>query len=1292
MMVTHASHGKSLPSLARSARNELTFRQLSQSNPDSPISAAEAASELDAIWDEFLSGSTVGDVVYDSIEPICDFPKFDFASIQASTNAAITVQEESRDSSHVSESCCRADDLPAADHNVADAVLRAPAPVTAQNLKAFEGHFLAADLGAQSSESSKTLGAISENGSVSGVVLSSPRLTKGRHGLVVEIPNLHLSSPPSHYAPFFPSAPRKSELDALEEIRSALPRLPEGLNFVEIQLDDFSVYRDTATNPAEMCCLHHLDTKWGYKDFWFDGIISAGSKRFYVDRVPINTMPIDGYGREVSHTVCDKVWLQSKFCQDSDVYYKLGQPTPAYRRFFDPFMCIADLAKHFVDFLAAKFEEKVRVSIRHFRSEFRDWVLATHGNLVDGWLSQHPSGDYRSSIVANIGYLHKESMSVLARDGHDGRDDVYFHSIWAEILDLDQYPPRLCKGGSSNQNPTIVTRYTFELFSHLPFGSCLRNYPTSSKTLALIDQTSTVRSLESARPMNLLRSNGRHFPAHDKAISCVRPGDTISTSRDDKESGSRWERETAYGFADADRWFALVQAVRTNRAGFKEFEVIWYYRPVDTLCGLMKYPWSHELFLSDHCSCHEKYKIQEHEVLGFHDVEFGGDSETQSEFFCRQVYLSEDRKWQSLQERHLRCHHRSSASHVSEKYETGETFLVQVHRGDSRSEPCELVKHNADSDRRLFTFRRLWRRSEVDPATPPAPCNELVYSSQFVTCDARQVVGRCSVRFFNEGAKIPTPYDRDGVGCMFFITCQEVIGPDGSFCLVPLRTAPESLKQGFDPAASATRLNGLDLFCGGGNFGRGLEEGGAVQMKWANDYDKTAMHTYMANSEHSQLTSPFLGSIDELHKLASNGDFSEAVPAIGTVDFISAGSPCPGFSRFTNDKTTSKQRKNQSLVAAYASFVDLYRPKYGILENVPGIIQPKADRDQDVFSQLLCAIVGLGYQAQLFLLDASSQGSAQRRTRVFLTFAAPGHRLPDRPQQSHSHPPGTYEQRLGRLPNGEAIAQREIPTTTPFPFTDFVRATRGLPKIYDGQPDTCIPFPDHRVSFGMSRLIKRRVSLIPKRPWGMNFRTASAGVLSAAERNLFAIPLTSAIQKKSNSYGRMHPHRLMETIMTKQHPGDHKGGRVLHWDEDRGITVMEARRGQGFPDEEVILGGPREQYKIVGNSVAREVALALGLAFREAWVASYGGTEPFIRAKKESSSGTSNSTLMRRPEVPDTLPPEKKATLMVAMPSFSSVEAADGQGPVQKRYAEHVGVSMAAAATTTLLPKRPRHV
>ncbi|RFU75410.1 dna methyltransferase dim-2 [Trichoderma arundinaceum] len=125
--------------------------------------------------------------------------------------------------------------------------------------------------------------------------------------------------------------------------------------------------------------------------------------------------------------------------------------------------------------------------------------------------------------------------------------------------------------------------------------------------------------------------------------------------------------------------------------------------------------------------------------------------------------------------------------------------------------------------------------------------------------------------------------------------------------------------------------------------------------------------------------------------------------------------------------------------------------------------------------------------------------------------------------------------------------------------------------------------------------------------------------MTAAERQFFvsagdvmdASRQPMAAQPGSRSYGRMFPNKLFDTIVTAQTPSDAKNGRLLHWRESRLITIMEARRAQGLRDEEVLLGDPITQYRIVGNSVAREVAVALGITFREAWVAS-------LRKNKES--------------------------------------------------------------------------
>ncbi|KAG5926835.1 hypothetical protein E4U42_002913 [Claviceps africana] len=1035
--------------------------------------------------------------------------------------------------------------------------------------------------------------------------------------LTVDIPDSHTTSPRSCYVPFTPCATEKKEAEALAILQQVLEKTqPQtDLDFIELSLKDFSVYYDTPLYPCAMRCLHHLDTKRLHSNFYVDGILSVADTAIFIRHVPISIVPIGNYACLDSHSVRDQIWLQSELCHGSktlsNIFYKLETPAEEYKRFFEPFAWVADLAKHIIDFMFIMADKKVKVSIYHFRRAFSAWLPTVHGGSIEfaQWFAKRPSDDFRTSVVANIAFIYKEAFSVL------GEEETHFHTIWQEVQDFTMYPEqRLIKNARCGltKDQTIVTDYIYRLFSHLPFGHKLQAVPICAVSESLRDQVISTNHLEHARCLGNMSAEMQPMCSISSPQS-IRPGDTISTARDTEYSGSKWKREESNGFTDVDRWFGLVQKV-IHDGQRREFEVLWYYRPVDTSCGVMKYPWANELFLSDHCSCLEKHKIQAHEVLAVHKVEFGGNSTTKCEFFCRQIYISQDRKWLTLKEHNLRCPHTSpTAAAKGDDYTPGETYIVRT--GEARSEPCELVGR-IEGRPKSYQFRRLLRRAEVDAAASRARPNELVYSNQFAVYSSNQMVDKCYVRVFRPDEAIPTPYDRDGVGCFFFMTHEQVEDQDNVLICRPLQELVPTFQQGFDPAAKIPRLRGLDLFCGGGNFGRGLEEGGAVQMKWANDIDAKAIHTYMANLESPGLVSPFLGSVDDLLHQAINGHFSESVPPTDQVDFISGGSPCPGFSNLTNDKTTDKQRKNQSLVAAFASFIDLYRPKFGLLENVPGIVRTKTDREQDVFSQLLCAVVGLGYQAQMVLLDASACGAAQRRTRVFLVIAAPGCRLPARPQQTHSDPPETRQRGFGMLSNGEAFIERSLPAATPFPFVSALQATRGLPRIFDGQTDTCIGFPDHRLSFGMTRLQRTRISLIPKQPWGMNFRKASQTVLTRSQVSLFnsdrdrtRASTSSVIRQNSGAYGRMFPNRLMETIVTKSNPGDGKNGRQLHWDEDRPISIMEARRAQGFPDEEVLLGSPQVQYHIVGNSVARQVALALGVAVREAWVESHFGTE-----------------------------------------------------------------------------------
>jgi DNA (cytosine-5)-methyltransferase 1 len=688
--------------------------------------------------------------------------------------------------------------------------------------------------------------------------------------------------------------------------------------------------------------------------------------------------------------------------------------------------------------------------------------------------------------------------------------------------------------------------------------------------------------------------------ARRKMVNSIKPGDTISTPPDGAGTGTKWRKELAKGTTDDHRWFGVVQRVHESPGNHaRSFDVIWLYRPVDTPCGKMVYPWSKELFLSDHCTCEEgrDARVDEDEVLDCHNVDWFGAPETSTaEFFVRQTYQVEQRRWVALERDHMTCNHDKSRRL---EYTRGDTVLACA-GNDERTDVYEVVKVFRQGRNRFVRLQRLIRRSELQPHKPSVPPNELVYTEQVVVMKLQRILSKCIVRFFEVGEPIPCPYDRNGTANVFFVTHRL----ENGLCVpIPSHNRPTTMRQGFDPKKRVEKLRGLDLFCGSGNFGRGLEEGGVVDMRWTNDIWTEAIHTYMANASHH--TKPFLGSVDDLLRCAIEGNAARGVPRRGEVDIISGGSPCQGFSLITNDKGNDRQKKNRSLVASFASFVDFYRPKYGVLENVVSIVQTGRGREEDAFSQLVCAIVGMGYQAQLTLGDAWSYGAPQSRSRVFLYFAAADQRLPEPPRSSHSHFDGVKSRGLGRMSNGEAFVSRSF-GPTPFKFVSAAEATADIPDIQDAKPEYCVGYPDHRISLGVTSKSRHQYHQIPIQPYGMNFLKAwnnGHGTMTAAERELF--PETGfRVQKLSQGWGRVKPNSVFHTITTCVTPTDARTGRFLHWHQDRPVTILEARRAQGFLDHEVLVGTPASQYELVGNSVARPMALALGLQFREALMGS----------------------------------------------------------------------------------------
>jgi DNA (cytosine-5)-methyltransferase 1 len=379
-------------------------------------------------------------------------------------------------------------------------------------------------------------------------------------------------------------------------------------------------------------------------------------------------------------------------------------------------------------------------------------------------------------------------------------------------------------------------------------------------------------------------------------------------------------------------------------------------------------------------------------------------------------------------------------------------------------------------------------------------------------------------------------------------------------------------------------------------------------MRYAVDWNAEALHSYRANTKDPNGVQYFLGSVNEYLSLALLGSQDPRIALVGMIGLISGGSPCPGFSTMQSNKQSEQSLSFASMVASIVAYVDTYNPQYFILENVvPMTYKIMVDgREQNVFSQILASLVALGYQVQQFLGESWSLGSSQQRSRVFIVASAPGTVPLFHPPSTHGHPAGREVKRsLGTTTNGLAFGKRSY-EDTPFPYLSAQAATKDLPDVGDSLTQICPQFPDHRTSADQSWETRQRLIQIPVRPHGMSLvQAVKSGVIkpgSEAYKWLARCkPGSVRTNPNSRSYTRIRPDGLFPTVLTGLHLQCGINGIVLHWEQHRSITIMETRRAQGFLDHEVLVGTPSQQLKIVGNSVDRKVAFAMGLVIKESW-------------------------------------------------------------------------------------------
>lgn len=329
----------------------------------------------------------------------------------------------------------------------------------------------------------------------------------------------------------------------------------------------------------------------------------------------------------------------------------------------------------------------------------------------------------------------------------------------------------------------------------------------------------------------------------------------------------------------------------------------------------------------------------------------------------------------------------------------------------------------------------------------------------------------------------------------------------------------------------------IDLFAGVGGLSLGFEMKG-FDVILANEYDKSIANAYKENHKNTKM---IVGDITELDLNDTFGFYK------GKVDVIIGGPPCQGFSQKGQRKTIHDERN--FLFKYYVAVVDLVKPKYFVMENVPNLLTAEKGYFRKEIEELF---TGMGYSLQCGVLNASDYGIPQNRRRAVI-IGKLGKQAPNLPEPKNMKVTiWDAISDLAYLNSGEGKDVQNYKLPAESEYEKLLR--KGSSVLYN------------HVATNHSPLALKRLSLIPP---------------NAGKEVLPKEHLTKSIY--SGTWTRMRKNEISVTITTRFDTPS--SGKFTHPFLNRAITVREAARIQSFPDTFRFIGNKGSQMKQVGNAV-----------------------------------------------------------------------------------------------------------
>lgn len=306
----------------------------------------------------------------------------------------------------------------------------------------------------------------------------------------------------------------------------------------------------------------------------------------------------------------------------------------------------------------------------------------------------------------------------------------------------------------------------------------------------------------------------------------------------------------------------------------------------------------------------------------------------------------------------------------------------------------------------------------------------------------------------------------------------------------------------------------VDLFCGAGGMTAGavLAESAVkanIEVAFAADNNEDARKAYRKN--FSRILENFSNHDLSRFLLPLGNQLSaeeeEFKTMVGNTDILFAGPPCQGHSDLNNSTRRLDPRNELYFVVPRA--IEILKPQFAIIENVPGVVHSK----EQVVQKTREHLESIDYKTQEISVDFDRLGIAQKRKRHIL-FVTKGNLFPSSFFETNRQSTNLVSDWL-----------------------------KDIPHL--GNP-----------------LLHKTTSISEENEKRINF---------LFENNLYDLPnsLRPACHRdKAHSYnsvyGRLYPDKPAQTLTSGF--GSMGQGRYIHPTEKRTITAREAMRIQCFPD------------------------------------------------------------------------------------------------------------------------------